>query len=132
MSDVVIRVENLGKRYRIGERERYLALRDILARALSAPARLFKPREPSSPNGDPTHIMALEDVCFEIRQGEVVGVIGPNGAGKTTLLKPLARVTKPTEGRASDAREHRPVACCARLGRKVHRGCHAGLVRLPP
>jgi lipopolysaccharide transport system ATP-binding protein len=100
MSDIVIRVENLGKRYRIGERERYLALRDVLTRAISAPARLFRTRKPSSPNGDPTHIWALKDVSFEIRQGEVVGIIGRNGAGKTTLLKILARVSKPTTGHA--------------------------------
>ena len=100
MSDIVIRVENLGKRYRIGERERYLALRDVLARAISAPARLFRARKPASPNGDPTHIWALKDVSFEVRQGEVVGIIGRNGAGKTTLLKILARVTKPTTGHA--------------------------------
>lgn len=100
MSDVVIHVENLGKRYRIGERERYLALRDILARAVAAPARLFRPRKPAPPNGDPTHIWALKDVSFEVRQGEVLGIIGRNGAGKTTLLKILAQVTRPTEGRA--------------------------------
>jgi len=100
MSDIVIRAENLGKRYRIGEREPYLALRDVLGRAISAPARIFKPRKPASANGDPTHIWALKDVSFEVRQGEVVGVIGPNGAGKTTLLKILARVTKPTTGHA--------------------------------
>ena len=100
MTDIVIRAENLGKRYRIGEREAYLALRDVLARAVSAPARLFRPRKPSSPNGDATHIWALKDVSFEVRQGEVVGIIGRNGAGKSTLLKILARITKPTEGRA--------------------------------
>ena len=39
MSDIAIHVENLGKRYRIGERQRYKALRDTLSNALYAPFR---------------------------------------------------------------------------------------------
>jgi lipopolysaccharide transport system ATP-binding protein len=100
MSDVIIRVESLGKRYRIGEREPYLALRDVLARALSAPFRIFRQPKPFSSNGEANHIWALKDVSFEVHQGDVLGIIGRNGAGKSTLLKILGRVTRPTEGRA--------------------------------
>src|SRR5271156_2955172 len=92
MSEIVIHVEGLGKRYRVGERERYVALRDVLTRAFTAPFR----RGQGGRKRD--ELWALRDVSFDVRQGEVIGLIGRNGAGKTTLLKILARITRPTTG----------------------------------
>jgi lipopolysaccharide transport system ATP-binding protein len=100
MSDSAVRVENLSKRYAIGEREPYRALRDVLARAISAPLRRFRNVPSTSRSRHPGYIWALKDVSFEVQRGEVVGIIGPNGAGKTTLLKILSRITEPTEGYA--------------------------------
>lgn len=100
MSNIAIRIENLSKLYQIGQRERYYTLRDVLARSLSAPFRLFRRPTPDSNNPATSHIWALKDVTFEANQGEVVGIIGRNGAGKSTLLKILSRITEPTEGRA--------------------------------
>lgn len=94
MSETVIHVEGIGKRYRVGERERYYALRDVLARAFTAPFQRNGKRRAAD------HIWALRDVSLDIRQGEVVGLIGRNGSGKTTLLKILSRITRPTTGYA--------------------------------
>ncbi|MGH9682892.1 MAG: polysaccharide ABC transporter ATP-binding protein [Candidatus Acidiferrales bacterium] len=91
MTEPAIRVDKIGKRYRVGERESYVALRDVMARALTS---AFK-RTPRAPVD---YLWAVRDVTFDVQQGEVVGLIGRNGAGKSTLLKLLARITRPTEG----------------------------------
>ena len=95
MSDLAIRVQDLGKQYRIGlSPTRYRTLRETLVESINIPARLKRRN-----NGEePGKIWALKDINFDVKKGQVLGVIGRNGAGKSTLLKILSRVTEPSEG----------------------------------
>ncbi len=49
--------------------------------------------------GSPPHeFIAVNDVSFSLKEGEIVGLLGPNGAGKTTTIHMMLGVMKPTEG----------------------------------
>lgn len=105
MSNPIIKVSDLSKRYRIGAKEQgYKMFREAIMDGICAPVRnlaklrkLTKFKNARSQNEEDV-IWALKDVSFEVDEGEMLGIIGSNGGGKTTLLKILSRITEPTSG----------------------------------
>lgn len=106
MSDTIITVENLSKRYLIGHSaaERYSTFRDTIVgevRSFARKAMNMARGQQLIQGSEIEEFWALKNVSFDVKQGEIVGIIGRNGAGKSTLFKILSRITAPTEGRVT-------------------------------
>jgi len=120
MTNSVIKVQNLSKRYRLGLKEKQAkTLVGQISQIIGSPLDNLKRLRDLNRFGeeDESVFWALKDVSFEVKEGEVLGIIGKNGAGKSTLLKILSQITEPTSGKIEI---HGRVASLLEVGTGFH------------
>ena len=85
--DTIISVKDVSMRFNLA-REKVDSLKEYIIKALRGKLQYDE-------------FWALNDVCFDVKKGDSVGLIGLNGSGKSTMLKCIAGVLKPTKGSVS-------------------------------
>lgn len=88
----MIEVSNVTMRFRMNN-DKILSLKEFVTTALRGKLRYDE-------------FTALDNVSFNVKKGETLGLIGHNGAGKSTMLKVISGILKPTEG---------SVTCCGNI-----------------
>lgn len=86
----MIELENVTMKFNLGIEKNY-SIKQAFVNFLN-PRHKHKKKE---------YFCALDNISFNVKKGEVVGLIGSNGAGKSTLLKVVSGVMKPTKGKVT-------------------------------
>jgi len=92
--DIAIKVGSVSKKYcKSLKRSMLYGVKDIARNTFGLSSHSDKLRK--------NEFWALDDISFEVKKGETLGIIGPNGSGKTTLLKLLNGIFWPDKGKIS-------------------------------
>jgi lipopolysaccharide transport system ATP-binding protein len=106
MREIALEFDHVWKKFRKGE------IHDSLRDLIPALAKGLFSSDHRNELGE-REFWAVQDVSFQVKHGEALGIIGPNGAGKSTILRLLSKILRPDRGR---------IAAHGRLGALIEVG----------